>query len=72
MRIDQIRWICICINIVWSSENEPSGPASAEKPIQYSTNRKNNNNLPCNAFKYAFPALISCRAPGLNFSKMFC
>lgn len=26
---------------------------------------------PCNAFKYAFPALISCLAPGLNFSRIF-
>jgi hypothetical protein len=33
---------------------------------------KKQKNSPCRAFRYAFPALMSWRAPGLNLSRIFC
>lgn len=37
-----------------------------------SLNRLDAAEAPCRAFRYALPALINCRAPGLNFSRIFC
>lgn len=38
----------------------------------YPSERFNLIHSPWRAFKYAFPALISCLAPGLNLSRIFC